>query len=299
VTRTTTRPSLAPERRQQLRQQRRQERLRQLWRILLFSAAAGGLSWGLLRQGWELRSPDQIEVLGSSQVSREQVIREAQLRLPQPLLGLKPQELAQRLSAGLPVEQVQVSRLMLPPRLRISLVEREAVAQAQRRSSKGMERGYVDRLGNWMTSRQQRGSGTNRSPQVMVLGWQERLRAPLAELLAQQDALGSPLQQVRFESNGSLWLRTTALGDVHLGLPDERLNRRLEVLRHLSTHLPKQIKTLKIESIDLSDPEQPELGLPGKGRSSIAALQKATAEANRPPQTPGAAQPPAPTPAAD
>jgi cell division protein FtsQ len=299
VTRTTTRPSLAPERRQQLRQQRRQERLRQLWRILLFSAAAGGLSWGLLRQGWELRSPDQIEVLGSSQVSREQVIREAQLRLPQPLLGLKPQELAQRLSAGLPVEQVQVSRLMLPPRLRISLVEREAVAQAQRRSSKGMERGYVDRLGNWMTSRQKRGSGTNRSPQVMVLGWQERLRAPLAELLAQQDALGSPLQQVRFESNGSLWLRTAALGDVHLGLPDERLNRRLEVLRHLSTHLPKQIKTLKIESIDLSDPEQPELGLPGKGRSSIAALQKATAEANRPPQTPGAAQPPAPTTAAD
>ena len=82
------------------------------------------------------------------------------------------------------------------------------------------------------------GSGTNRSPQVMVLGWQERLRAPLAELLAQQDALGSPLQQVRFESNGSLWLRTAALGDVHLGLPDERLNRRLEVLRHLSTHLP-------------------------------------------------------------
>ena len=46
---------------------------------------------------------------------------------------------------------------MLPPRLRISLVEREAVAQAQRRTSRGLEQGYVDRLGNWMTSRQQRG----------------------------------------------------------------------------------------------------------------------------------------------
>ncbi len=295
MTRTPTRPSLAPERRKQLRQQRRQERLRQLWRISLFSAAAAGLGWGLLRQGWVLRSPDQIEVLGSSQVNREQVIREAQLRLPQPLLGIKPQELAQRLSAGLPVEQVQVSRLMLPPRLRISLVEREAVAQAQRRSSKGMERGYVDRLGNWMTSRQQRGSGANRTPQVMVMGWQERLRAPLADILAQQNELGSTLQQVRFEPNGSLWLRTAALGDVHLGLPDQRLSRRLDVLRHLSTHLPKQIKTLKIQSIDLSDPEQPELGLPGKGRISIAALQKAMAEANRPPQAPGTTNKPAPT----
>ena len=299
MTRTPTRPSLAPERRKQLRQQRRQERLRQLWRISLFSAAAAGLGWGLLRQGWVLRSPDQIEVLGSSQVNREQVIREAQLRLPQPLLGLKPQELAQRLSAGLPVEQVQVSRLMLPPRLRISLVEREAVAQAQRRSSKGMERGYVDRLGNWMTSRQQRGSGANRTPQVMVMGWQERLRAPLADILAQQNELGSTLQQVRFEPNGSLWLRTAALGDVHLGLPDQRLSRRLDVLRHLSTHLPKQIKTLKIQSIDLSDPEQPELGLPSKGLISIAAMQKAIAEANRPPRTPGTTNQPAPAPAAD
>ncbi len=241
----------------------------------MLSATATGLGWVLLRQGWVLRNPDQIEVLGSSQVHRDQVIREAQLQLPLSLLNLKPQELAQRLSAGLPVEQVQISRLMLPPRLRISLVEREAVAQAQRRTEKGMERGYVDRLGNWMTSRQQRSSGLARTPQVMVIGWQERLRTPLSEVLAQQEQLGSALQQVRFEPNGSLWLRTAALGDVHLGPPDERLTRRLEVLRHLSSHLPGQIKNLKIQSIDLSDPEQPELGLPGNNRMSIAALKRA------------------------
>jgi len=294
MTKTPERPGLAPERRRQLRQQRRQERLRQIWRIGLFSAAATGLGWALLREGWVLRSPDQIEVLGSSQVTREQVLREAQLRLPQPLLGLRPRELSQRLSTGLPVEQVQVSRLMLPPRLRISLVEREAVAQAQRRGSRGLERGYVDRLGNWMTNRQQRGSGAARTPQVVVIGWQDRLRTPLADVLAQQEQLGSTLQQVRFEPNGSLWLRTAALGDVHLGPPDDRLRRRLEVLRHLSAHLPKQIKRLKIQSIDLSDPEQPELGLPGKGQISIAALQKAIAAANRPAQ-PSSPSPSAPT----
>ena len=294
MTKTPERPGLAPERRRQLRQQRRQERLRQIWRIGLFSAAATGRGGALLREGWVLRSPDQIEVLGSSQVTREQVLREPQLRLPQPLLGLRPLELSQRLSTGLPVEQVQVSRLMLPPRLRISLVEREAVAQAQRRGSRGLARGYVDRLGNWMTSRQQRGSGAARTPQVVVIGWQDRLRTPLADVLAQQEQLGSTLQQVRFEPNGSLWLRTAALGDVHLGPPDDRLRRRLEVLRHLSAHLPKQIKRLKIQSIDLSDPEQPELGLPGKGQISIAALQKAIAAANRPAQ-PSSPSPSAPT----
>ena len=192
----------------------------------------------------------------------EQVIREGQLQLPLQLLNLRPQQLTALLSARLPVEQVQVTRLMLPPRLRIELVDREAVAQAQRRSGRGLEQGYVDRLGNWMTSRQQRSSASASAPSVQVLGWQERLRPALALILARRDRLGSPLQQVGFEPNGSVWLRTVRLGNVHLGPADARLERRLDVLQHLSSQLPQQIRGIKVQSIDLSDPDRPELGLP-------------------------------------
>ncbi|MFM7652516.1 MAG: cell division protein FtsQ/DivIB [Vulcanococcus sp.] len=258
------------QRRKELRQQRRRERLRNLWRILVLAGSATGLGCLLLREGWVLRSPAQIEVLGSRQVNREQVIREGQLQLPLQLLSLRPQQLTSRLSVGLPVEQVQVSRLMLPPRLRIELVDREAVAQAQRRSGRGPEQGYVDRLGNWMTSRQQRSSGSAGSPSVQVLGWQERIRPALALILARRDRLGSPLQQVRFEPNGSVWLRTAALGNVHLGAADARLERRLDVLQHLSSQLPQQIRGLKVQSIDLSDPDRPELGLPAPPGGSAA-----------------------------
>ena len=258
------------ERRRELRLQRRRERLRNLWRIVVLAGAATGLGWLLLRQGWVLRTPAQIEVLGSRQVSRDQVIREGELKLPLQLLSLRPQQLSERLSAGLPVEQVQVSRLMLPPRLRIELVDREAVARAERRGPRGLEQGYVDRLGNWMTSRQQRGSA-GKAAAVRVLGWQERLRPALAQILNRREQLGSPLQLVRFEANGSVWLRTAALGNVHLGPADQRLPRRLEVLQHLSSQLPQQIRGLKVQSIDLSDPDRPELGLPAvPGRSAAA-----------------------------
>ena len=258
------------ERRRELRLQRRRERLRNLWRIVVLAGAATGLGWLLLRQGWVLRTPAQIEVLGSRQVSRDQVIREGELKLPLQLLSLRPQQLSARLSAGLPVEQVQVSRLMLPPRLRIELVDREAVARAERRGPRGLEQGFVDRLGNWMTSRQQRGSA-GKAAAVRVLGWQERLRPALAQILDRREQLGSPLQLVRFEANGSVWLRTAALGNVHLGPADQRLPRRLEVLQHLSSQLPQQIRGLKVQSIDLSDPDRPELGLPAvPGRSAAA-----------------------------
>lgn len=201
-----------------------------------------------------------MELIGSRLVSRDQVIREGQLRFPLQLLTLRPHALAHRLSTGLPVEDVRISRLMLPPRLRIELSDRKPVARAQRRNGTRLEDGFVDRLGNWMTRRQQRDSGT--IPAVEVLGWQERLRPVLALILARSQQLGSPLLRVRFEPNGSVWLHTVALGQVHLGPADARLPRRLEVLQHLSGQLPRQIRGLPVQSIDLSDPDRPELGLP-------------------------------------
>lgn len=255
------------ERRRELRQQRRRERLRNIWRFVVLSASAAGLGWLLLRQGWVVRNPAQIEVSGSRQVNRDQVIREAHLQLPLQLLTLRPQQVAARLASSLPVEQVQVTRLMLPPRLRIDLVDREAVARAQRRVGRTVEWGYVDRLGSWITSRQQRSGVRSREPQILVIGWQERLRPALALVLERRERLGSALQQVRFEPTGSVWLRTAALGDVHLGPADARLERRLEVLQHLSSQLPQQIRGLKVQSIDLSDPDRPELGLPAGARA--------------------------------
>ena len=96
------------ERRRQLRLQRRYETLRQLWRFVVFTGVAVGLGYGLLRHGWVLRGPDQVELIGSRQVQRDQLIQAADLRFPLPLLTLQPNRLAAQLSAALPVEQVQV-----------------------------------------------------------------------------------------------------------------------------------------------------------------------------------------------
>jgi cell division protein FtsQ len=250
------------ERRRQLRQQRRNERLRNLWRLVVLLALASGLGYGLLRQGWVLTGPSQVEVVGSAQVGPEQVVQAAQLTFPQPLLALQPKRIAEAVAGALPVEQVQVSRLMAPPRLRVELVDRQAVARAQRRTSKGIEQGFVDRFGHWMSNRQGQGVAAKASAGLTVLGWQLRYRPALAQLLEERDRLGSDLRQIRFEPGGSLWLESSSLGQVRLGPPDARLGRRLEVLGHLQQELPARIKGRRLQSIDLSDPEQPELGLP-------------------------------------
>jgi len=256
----------AADRRRQLRQHRRRERLRQLWRVVVFSAVGLGLGYALLRSGWVLNGPDQVEVIGSQQVQRDQVIQAAGLRFPLTLLSLQPSRLARELSVALPVDQVQVQRLMAPPRLRVQLVDRRAVARAERRGPRGREMGYVDHLGNWMTMRQQAGVGLEPSRgqlPLLIQGWQPRYRQALAELLSRRQQLGSALLTIRFEPGGSLWLDTTSLGAVRFGPVDQRLPQRIEVLEHLLTELPTRLKGRKLQSIDLSDPDQPELALPG------------------------------------
>lgn len=260
------------ERRRQLRQQRRQERLRQLWRVVAFGSAGVALGYALLRHGWVLSGPDQIEVIGSRQVQREQIVQVGGLRFPLSLLSLQPNKLATELSAALPVDQVQVQRLMAPPRLRVQLVDRRAVARAERRGPQGLEQGYVDHLGNWMTQRQQAGvlqPVAAANLRLQVQGWQPRYRSTLAALFSRRQQLGS-LEAIRFEPGGSLWLDTSSLGSVRFGPLDSRLQQRIEVLEHLLRELPSKLKGRPLQSIDLSDPDQPEIALPAPAKPASA-----------------------------
>lgn len=254
-------------RRRELRQQRQAERLRNFWRLLVFTGLSAALGWVLLRQGWTLRDPAQVEVSGSRFVGREQVIAAGQLPFPLPLLELRPRELAGQLASALPVEQVRVTRLMLPPRLRIELTDRQAVARAQRRVPQGTEQGFVDRVGNWIHLKQGAAMPLQPVGNLMVLGWNERHRPALRLVLEHQAAIGPGLRQIRFDADGSLWLTTAELGQLRLGPVDSRLERRLEVAAHLNRVLPQQMSGRSPRLTDLSDPEQPELSLTGPAAS--------------------------------
>jgi cell division protein FtsQ len=248
-------------RRRELRQQHRAERLRNFWRLLVFTGLSAGLGWVLLRQGWILRDPALVEVSGSRFVSREQVIVAGRLQFPLPLLELRPRDLAAELASALPVEQVRVSRLMLPPRLRIELTDRQPIARAERRTPQGSEQGFVDRAGNWINQKQSAGMPLEPGTNLVVSGWNERHRPALRLVLENRTALGRGLRQIRFDADGSLWLTTVELGQLRLGPVDSRLERRLEVAAHLNRALPQQLSGGPPRLTDLSDPEQPELSL--------------------------------------
>jgi cell division protein FtsQ len=243
---------------------------------LVFSALATGLGYGLLRQGWMLRSPAQVEVIGSRVINRDQVIQAAGLRFPEPLLSLHPRELAHTLTGKLPVEDVRVMRLMLPPRIRVELRDRTAVARAERSGPGGLEQGFVDRQGQWISTNQNLGLAVSEPLTLRILGWNERHSATLAQVLAQRERFGGRLRQVRFDPSGNLWLDTTDLGPLRLGPEDAQLKHRLTVAAHLSATLPAQLRGKRPQMVDLSNPDQPEITMPGLRSQDLPSPATAT-----------------------
>ena len=246
-------------RRRELRRQRRQTLLIQLWRFVALLLVSGGFSWILLRHGWTLRSPEALIMTGGTALEANQVIEAAKLRFPQPLLEVSPRALEQQLIKSLPVQSAHVQRRMLPARLVISLKPEIPVAKAVRQGPFGRERGLLNAEGQWIPL-----SDALPEPltEIMVRGWNDQQRGQIAALLQQRDRFEGRLKAIVLHPDGNVSLITTALGQIDLGGEPALLNAQIETIVHLNKTLPKQLRQAHQNSLDLSNPDRPELQLP-------------------------------------
>ena len=259
-TASTQRPiSAQVARRRELRKQRRQTLLIQLWRLVAMVLVSGGFAWILLRHGWTLRGPEDVTLNGGSALKTVQVVEAGNLSFPQPLLDVSPRALEQQLIASLPVRSAQVERRMLPARLIISLKPQIPIARAERQGLAGRERGLLNAEGQWM-------SLTDASPEpltdILVRGWNDQQRVQVAALLQQRDRLEGMLKSVVLHPDGDISLITTGLGRIDLGGEPALLNAQIETIVHLNNTLPEHLRQARQSSLDLSNPDRPELQLP-------------------------------------
>ena len=246
-------------RRRELRRQRRRSLLLQLWRLVAMLLLSGGFAWILLRHGWTLRGPDAVILQGDSALQTAQVVEAAKLRFPQPLLEVSPRELERQLMQSLPVRSAQVARQMLPARLIISIQPQIPIAQAERQGPAGRERGLVNSEGEWIPL-------TDASPEpltdILVRGWNHQQRDKVAALLHQRDRFEGRLKAVVLHPDGDISLVTRDLGRIDLGGEASLLDAQIETIVHLNNTLPEHLRQARLGSLDLSNPDRPELQRP-------------------------------------
>ena len=258
-TRAQRAPSEGLQRRRELRRRQRMHLAAQLWSLLLLLSVSAGLGWLLLRHGWLLRTPMQVQLTNRSPFDRDQVISAAGLRFPLELLSLDSASMQQRLGANLPVENISVQRQLWPPKLLIHLQLRQAVARAQRQTTQGLETGFVDRTGAWISRAQQQASDVGAVPALksrrLAGAPRQHRELPTARATTcrSRQPGGIQAQWRALAAKSDHWERFVSATWINA------LPRQLEVLSHLAEQQP--LAQEPTQALDLSDPERPELVL--------------------------------------
>ncbi len=246
-------------RRRELRRQRRQTLLVQLWRLVAMLLISGGFTWILLRHGWTLRGPEAVILNRGNDLETAQIVKAANLRFPQPLLEVSPRKLEQQLINSLPVRSAEVQRRMLPARLIISLKPEIPIARAERQGPAGRERGLLNAEGQWIPLND---ASPEPLTEILVRGWNNQQRVQVAALLQQRDRFEGMLKSVVLHPDGDISLITTSLGRIDLGGEPALLNAQIATIVHLNKTLPEHLRQARQSSLDLSNPDRPELQLP-------------------------------------
>ena len=254
-------------RRQYLRDRRRRKFYKGAWRSLIII----GLTWGLLRLAtspvWLIRSTAQLAVSNNEQLSDEAIQELVPVDYPQPLLKVKPDELAESLASHAPIAAANVSRRLLPPGLKIRVQERQPVAialpnkdrpmrQIPDESAAFMAPGLIDADGYWMPRNSFRKlDSTASEPTLVVRGMRpgdERYWHDIYEAIAQSPV---SITELDWSKSSNLVLQSD-LGEVHLGPYGKGFEAQLVALDQLRS-LKEKVNPEKVAFIDLRDPTQP------------------------------------------
>ncbi|MEM9136578.1 MAG: FtsQ-type POTRA domain-containing protein, partial [Cyanobacteria bacterium P01_F01_bin.42] len=119
------------DRRNLLKRQRRNRFLESVWRTGFICALSVSLGWGLSRPEWKVHGPEQVRILGNTQLSDQALFQLMPIAYPTSLIRVQPQKIARRLTDYAHVEQVSVSRQLFPPQVTVVIQERSPVAKAR------------------------------------------------------------------------------------------------------------------------------------------------------------------------
>lgn len=254
-------------RRRALKKQRQMRNLQAIWRFFAVLTLMTGTAWLIRHPFWlSLYSHEQIIIHGNSLLSDESIYTLLQLDYPKPLLEIEPEKVAAILQTQSPIALVQVSRQLLPPRLEITLQERQPVAVTippRPETTLSKERtlanhpGLLDSEGYWMPQDAIATLNDNfEFPTLTIRGFHERYRAQWPELFKAIQTSSVEIIGVDWRSPNNLILETE-LGIVHLGIYDAQLiDEQISTLSQFRPLRESQNET-SIEYIDLSNPRNP------------------------------------------
>lgn len=243
-------------RRESLQSQRRLKAWQGVWRFVAVCGLTGGLVWTMTLPDWVIRDQSQVKILGNKLLSQQQIKQMVSVSYPQPIWELPIYQVKEQLKTKPPIDDVVITRRILPTQITITVRERQPVAEA---SSRG-EVGFLDAQGVWIPHKfYQKGVKPVKSDALKVIGFEPQYQAHWDKLYAL--IMNSPvkIKMIDWRDPSNMILKTE-LGMVYCGPYGKNFPQQLAILGKMSK-LSSRVPTGRIVYIDLSNPESPSVHL--------------------------------------
>jgi cell division protein FtsQ len=252
-------PQDLADRRRDLRRQRRHRNLQTLWRAAVVTSLTAGACWVAVQPVWLLRSPNQIQVEGNELLTDATIQELLPLDYPQSLLAVDPDAIAALLQAQAPIAAASVTRHLFPPRLEVSVAERQPVAVTQPRRATEQPPGLLDSVGNWLPQDSFMAVDPDWPlPTLTIVGYDPAYGSQWPSLYATVTASPVTITTVNWQDPNNVILETE-LGIIHIGAYSvNQLPRQLATLAQLRPLLAGDAAPT-MAYLDLSDPDNPTL----------------------------------------
>ncbi len=239
-----------------LRSQRRQKVWQSIARFTCIAALAALLCWAISLPYWSIAGPAQIEVRGNRLLSADLIRSHLKLSYPESLWRLSGSRLVSKLETLPPIAAVEVSRQLLPPKLVVTIVER------QPRALVAIQRGqaYLDETGVVIpASYYSRPVSLSRLPPLKVTGYTAQYQSSWQKLYSLIDNFPLIISAVDWHDPSNLVLHT-GIGKVYLGDGNNLLLKKLNTLAKIA-QLPGKVPIKDIVYIDLRNPDSPSISV--------------------------------------
>jgi len=230
----------------------------QIWQITIFSSISVYLSMFFINRSMEPISSKDIDIQGEKLLSKANIIKAMQLKLPISILEVNPKEVEKKLIAKLPIKAVSINRRLMPPGIDIMILERKPIASALKVGTAGQERGMIDKEGNWIPLFNSKKSSLELKP-LIIDGWTKGNKDTISFILKYQDKLDLSLKRIIFAPDGNISLQSQDFLFIHLGNQPSVLGQQLEVITHLSKNLQNELNNEEETVLDLRNPSKPKL----------------------------------------
>ena len=199
-----------------------------------------------------------IRISGSELFSQNDVIKNSSLNFPIRLIFVETNLLEKELKQNLSLKNVSVNRELFPFGLKVHIDSRIPIAYGERILNEEKISGFIDKEGIFI-DKQNADKKTLNKLTIQVFGWKEKFKKILSKIFIALENYEFELVKITFSPDGFLTIEEKDLRTIFLGFEQNLINTQLQIINNIKNEFKKKSFSIKIDSIDLTNPNKPKI----------------------------------------